>query len=107
MRRPVRSPHQNKARWVDQDLNIWIGVRDDDDESRANVYRFENILFDKFPALSFDFHVVSLVAGRKLDDFVSAIRLKCPPQRNTPHEPIRIFGLPGYLIVTLPHTLIG
>jgi hypothetical protein len=64
-----------QARWVDQDLNIWVGVRDDDDESRANVYRFENILFDKFPALSFDFHVVSLVAGRKLDDFVSEAKI--------------------------------
>jgi hypothetical protein len=59
------------ARWIENVFNVWIGVRDDDDESRSLVYDFEGSFLDRFQDLSIDFHVVSVPDGRKLDDYIS------------------------------------
>lgn len=58
------------TRWLDNVLNIWIGVRDDAG-SRDSVYLFEDSFLNKFSELSVEFHVLTIPDGRRIEDFIS------------------------------------
>lgn len=60
-----------QRRWLDDGLNIWVGVREGDDDSRKMVYEFEDFFLDRFRNIRVDFHVVSIPTGRSLQDYVS------------------------------------
>ena len=54
-------------------LSVWVGLQEDCDETvRTNVYRFEDQMSERFPHVLFDFHIVTVPAGRKIDEFLSA-----------------------------------
>ncbi len=57
---------------ADQVLSVWVAIADDDHVARKNVYKFDDELSERFPQMIFDFHVVPVPPGRKLEDFVSA-----------------------------------
>lgn len=53
-------------------LSVWVCLQDGDDEAaRTDVYRFEDQISGRFPATLFDFHIVAVPAGRKIEDFLS------------------------------------
>jgi len=60
-----------QARWLDEVLNVWIGVREDDDIARGCVYDVEDKLLDRFRNISVDFHVVTIPEGRRLEEYIS------------------------------------
>jgi hypothetical protein len=54
-------------------LSVWVCLQDGYDETaRTNVYRFEDQISERFPKVLFDFHIVAVPAGRKIEDFVSS-----------------------------------
>jgi hypothetical protein len=56
----------------DKLLTVWICLQDGYDEaSRADVYRFEDQISEQFPTLCFDFHIVAVPAGQKIEDYLS------------------------------------
>jgi len=53
-------------------LSVWVCLQDGYDETaRTNVYRFEDQMSERFPKVLFDFHIVAVPAGRKIEDFLS------------------------------------
>ena len=53
-------------------LSVWVCLEDGYDETaRTNVYRFEDQMSERFPKVLFDFHIVAVPAGRKIDEFLS------------------------------------
>jgi hypothetical protein len=58
--------------WTDAALSVWVGISDDDDTTRTNIYRFEDAISQRFSQVLFDFHVVPVPAGRRMEDFISA-----------------------------------
>ena len=57
---------------ADDALTVWVRLRDGYDEAaRTDVYRFEDQISGQFPKLLFDFHIVAVPAGRKIEDFLS------------------------------------
>lgn len=52
-------------------LHVWIGVQEDDEHSRDRVYEFEDSFLKHFQNLPVEFHVVTMPAGRKMQDFIS------------------------------------
>jgi hypothetical protein len=60
-----------QTRWLCNVLNVWIGVREDDDIARGFIYDLEDKLLDKFRNISVDFHVVTIPEGRRLEDYIS------------------------------------
>jgi hypothetical protein len=54
-------------------LQVWVSLQDGADEAaRTDVYRFEDQISERFPAILFDFHIVAVPAGRKIEDFLSS-----------------------------------
>jgi hypothetical protein len=54
-------------------LQVWVSLQNGADEAaRADVYRFEDQISERFPAILFDFHIVAVPAGRKIEDFLSS-----------------------------------
>ena len=58
--------------WTDAALSVWVGISEDDDATRTNIYRFEDDISQRFSHVPFDFHVVPVPAGRRMEDFISA-----------------------------------
>ncbi len=56
-------------------LSVWIGLREDDAETRKVVYRFEDQIAEEFPDTLLDFHVIPLPEGRRMEDFVSVAQV--------------------------------
>jgi hypothetical protein len=53
-------------------FSVWIGLQDGYDETaRANVYRFEDQISERFPDAPFDFHIIAVPAGGKISEFLS------------------------------------
>jgi hypothetical protein len=53
-------------------LSVWVCLQDGYDETaRTNVYRFEDQMSERFPAVLFDFHIIAVPDGRKIEDFLS------------------------------------
>jgi hypothetical protein len=59
---------------TDTALSVWVGISEDDDTTRTNIYRFEDDISQRFSQVLFDFHVVPLPAGRRMEDFISSAR---------------------------------
>jgi hypothetical protein len=52
-------------------FSVWVGVNDDDPVARSAVYDFEDVISQVFQNILFDFHVVALPAGRKMEELMS------------------------------------
>jgi hypothetical protein len=53
-------------------FSVWIGLQDGYDETeRTNVYRFEDQISERFPKVLFDFHIIAVPAGGKIEEFLS------------------------------------
>jgi hypothetical protein len=53
-------------------LSVWVCLQDGYDEAaRTNVYRFEDQMSERFPKVLFDFHIVAVPPGRKIEEFLS------------------------------------
>ena len=61
------------TRWIENAFNVWIGVSDED-ENRDLVYAFEDSFLNEFNDMTTDFHVVTIPAGRRIEEFVSDAR---------------------------------
>lgn len=53
-------------------LSVWVGTSDDESATYRAIYRVEDHVSALFRNFVFDFHVVPLPEGRKMEDFVSA-----------------------------------
>jgi hypothetical protein len=57
---------------AENSLQVWVSLQDGADEAaRTDVYRFEDQISERFPTILFDFHIVAVPAGRKIEDFLS------------------------------------
>ena len=56
-------------------LSVWVGIRDDDSATYRAIYSIEDQISEMFPTITFDFHVVPLQQGRKMEEYVTAA---CP-----------------------------
>ena len=57
---------------TDDALTVWVRLQDGYNEAaRAEVYRFEDQISALFPKLLFDFHIVAVPSGRKIEEFLS------------------------------------
>jgi|SRR5712691_10966942 len=52
-------------------LSVWVGIKKDDAEVREAIYRFEDEIADRYKDVLFDFHVIPVPAGRKVEDYIS------------------------------------
>jgi hypothetical protein len=52
-------------------FSVWVGIEKDNAQVRESIYRFEDEIADRYADVLFDFHVVPVPAGRKLEDYVS------------------------------------
>jgi len=53
-------------------FSVWVRLQDGCDETaRTNVYRFEDQMSERFPKVLFDFHIIAVPAGRKIEEFLS------------------------------------
>ena len=53
-------------------LTVWVCLQEGYDETaRTNVYRFEDQMSERFPKVLFDFHIIAVPAGRKIEEFLS------------------------------------
>jgi hypothetical protein len=59
----------------DDALSVWVGLGDDDRAARKAVYAFEDKLSANFPGIRFDFHVVPIPSGQRMEDFISDTQL--------------------------------
>jgi hypothetical protein len=57
---------------TDAALSVWVGISKDDDTTRTNIYRFEDDISQRFSHVLFDFHVVPVPAGRRMEDYISS-----------------------------------
>jgi hypothetical protein len=57
---------------TDTALSVWVGVNKDDDATRTSIYRFEDDISQRFSQVLFDFHVVPVPAGRRMEDYISS-----------------------------------
>lgn len=58
-------------KWLDDTYVVWIGICNDDSSARRAAYQLEDSVSEKFPSVLFDFHVVALPEGKKIQDYVS------------------------------------
>lgn len=56
-------------------LSVWVGLSEDDRAARKAVYAFEDQLSANYPGFLFDFHVVPIPAGQRMEDFISGTQL--------------------------------
>lgn len=53
-------------------FSVWVRLQDGYDETaRTNVYRFEDQMSERFPNVLFDFHIIAVPAGRRIEEFLS------------------------------------
>jgi hypothetical protein len=52
-------------------LSVWVGIKPDDAKVREAVYRFEDEIAGRYTDVLFDFHVIPVPAGRKVEDYIS------------------------------------
>ena len=57
---------------TDTALSVWVGISNDDDATRTSIYRFEDDISQRFSQVLFDFHVVPVPAGRRMEDYISS-----------------------------------
>lgn len=57
--------------WSDAALSVWVGISEDD-TTRNKIYLFEDDISQRFSQVLFDFHVVPVPAGQRMEDFISA-----------------------------------
>ena len=56
----------------EKSFGVWIRLFDAADEGdRANVYRFEDQISQRFPSIVFDFHIVAVPVGRTIEEIFS------------------------------------
>jgi hypothetical protein len=53
-------------------LCVWVGTSDDESETYRTISRVDDYVSALFRSLTFDFHVLPLPEGRRMEDFVSA-----------------------------------
>lgn len=56
---------------TDTAFSIWVGIRDDNPATRQAVYEFEDTISQTFHNIVFDFHVVALPTGRRMEELMS------------------------------------
>lgn len=56
-------------------LSVWVGLSEDDRTVRKAVYAFEDQISASFPGFLFDFHVVPIPPGQRMEDFISDTQL--------------------------------
>jgi len=54
-------------------LSVWVGIKPEDTRVRELVYRFEDEIAGRYADVLFDFHVIPVPAGRKVEDYISNI----------------------------------
>jgi hypothetical protein len=67
-------PAVNSAHFLaaDDSLTLLVRLQDACDEAaRSDVYRFEDQISGLFAKLLFDFHIIAVPAGRKIEDYLS------------------------------------
>jgi hypothetical protein len=53
-------------------FSTWVGTtKYSDKEARHSVYSIEDKIEKEFPRIKFDFHLIAVPPGRKIDDFIS------------------------------------
>lgn len=52
-------------------FSVWVGISDDNQTARQAVYDFEDMISQVFQEIMFDFHVVALPTGRRIEEFIS------------------------------------
>ncbi len=57
--------------YSDNVFSVWVDISQDEQEVRAAVYRFEDAIADRYTQVLFDFHVIPVPQGRKIEEFVS------------------------------------
>jgi hypothetical protein len=50
---------------------VWIGISSDNREVRDAIYLFEDGISERHADIMFDFHVIPVPHGRKMEDFVT------------------------------------
>jgi hypothetical protein len=68
----VRSVHTVQT---DLAIAVWIDIAQDDRSIRNAIYDFEDQVSQRFPGLRFDFHVIPVPDGKKMEDFISAAQV--------------------------------
>jgi hypothetical protein len=63
------------SQWLDNIYVVWVGILEDNSEARQAVYRLEDQISERFPQVLFDFHVIALPRGKKVQDYVSNAQL--------------------------------
>jgi hypothetical protein len=53
-------------------FSVWVGINKDDAQVREAIYQFEDEIADRYADVLFDFHVIPVPAGRKVEDYISA-----------------------------------
>ena len=64
----VQSIHYLETEMV---FSVWVGISDDSPVARQAVYDFEDMISQVYQEILFDFHVVPLRAGKRIEEFVS------------------------------------
>ena len=59
---------------LENGINVWVGLEDDDRPARRAVYDFEEKISQEFPDVVFDFHVVAVPVGHKIEEYISSAR---------------------------------
>lgn len=57
---------------TDKALSVWVGLPEGSSETkRSKVYAFEDGIAERYPSVLFDFHIVSIPPGRKVQEYIS------------------------------------
>jgi hypothetical protein len=57
---------------TDRALSVWVGLPEGSSETeRSKVYAFEDDISERYPSVLFDFHIVSIPQGRKVQEYIS------------------------------------
>ena len=52
-------------------FSIWVGINKDNAQVRETIYQFEDEIADRYSDVRFDFHVIPVPTGRKVEDYIS------------------------------------
>lgn len=52
-------------------FSVWVGIKRDEPRVREAIYCFEDEIADRYSDVLFDFHVIPVPTGRKVEDYVS------------------------------------
>lgn len=59
------------SQWLNDVYVVWVGICEDNPGARQAAYRLEDEVSENFPQVLFDFHVVALPQGGRLQDYIS------------------------------------